>query len=166
MQAFPMEIRRLRADEWQVFKSLRLAALQQDGDQFGQSYDVVKNYTDERWQQDAERAATSDEFYVVLAFEWGTPVGMAGCIRTEDFGKIVAVWVDPAHRGQGLGRRLVQATMEIAACERYKLTVVADNHAAIQSYQRLGFVPTGFQYVNQKGFREMEMIWEANTRKH
>jgi hypothetical protein len=32
-----IEPRRIRTDEWQVFKTLRLSALEHDGEQFGQS---------------------------------------------------------------------------------------------------------------------------------
>jgi len=157
-----MEIRRLRANEWEMFKSLRLAALERDGDQFGQSYDVVKGYTDERWKEDAERAARSDDFFIVVGFDGAEPVGMSGCVRIDDFGKIIAVWVKPAHRGKGMGALLVRAAMDIVAAEQYKLTVVDHNRPAIRSYERLGFVPTGFSYMNEKGFREIEMIWESN----
>ncbi len=157
-KARPIEARRMRPDEWRTFKSLRLAALERDGDQFGQSYEVVSGYTDAKWEEDSRKAADSDEFCIVLAFDGREPVGMSGCVRADDFGKIIAVWVEPSHRGGGIGGLLVKATMEVAGSDRYKLTVVEDNRPAIRTYEKLGFVGTGFSYVNHKGFREIEMV--------
>ncbi|MFB3894689.1 MAG: GNAT family N-acetyltransferase [bacterium] len=152
-----MEIRRIKAQDWEIFKSMRLAALLQNGNQFGQTYEQVKEYSDTRWQEETKKAAESDELYLVLAFDKDNPIGITGCVRTPDFGKIFAVWVDPPHRGKSIGRRLVSAIMDIAGCEVYKLTVVADNLPAIRTYANLGFVATGFSYMNDKGFKEIEM---------
>lgn len=65
-------------------------------------------------QEYAVETAKSDKFYVILAFDGGKPVGMSGCVQTEDFGKTVMVWVDPEYRGQHIGRLLVAKTMEVA----------------------------------------------------
>lgn len=153
-----IEIRRIRTDEWRVFRELRLAALEQDGEQFGQSFEEVSQLSDDRWQEDTVKAAESDEFYVVLAFGGPKPMGMSACVHREDFGKIIMVWVDPEYRGQAIGRLLVEKTMAEANLPRYKLTVVEGNMPAIRTYESLGFKPTGFAYMNTKGLREMEMI--------
>jgi len=157
MAKHTIEIRRVWADEWRLFRDIRLAALEQDGDQFGQAYEDASRRTDAQWQEDAAMAAGSDEFLVVLALDGARAVGISGCIRREDFGKIIMVWVDPAYRGRGIGLRLVRATMAEARAPRYRLTVVEGNAPAIRTYERLGFTATGFSYVNGKGFREIEM---------
>ena len=157
-----MEARRIKTNEWQVFKSLRLPALKGDGDQFGQSYDKMKEYGDERWKEDTRKAAVSDEFYIVIGFEEQKPIGMSACIKRDDFGKIIAVWVEPESRGSGMGRVLVEETMNVVQSKTYELTVVDGNMPAISTYESLGFKTTGFSYVNSKGFREIEMIREPN----
>jgi ribosomal protein S18 acetylase RimI-like enzyme len=159
-----MEIRRIKANEWEVFKSLRLTALQQDGNQFGQSYEQVKDYSDDRWKEETKKAAESADFFLVLAFEVDKPIGITGCVRTPDFGKIFTVWVGPAYRGKGIGRLLISTIMAIARCELYKLMVVQDNLPAIKTYENLGFTSSGFTYVNHKGFKEIEMILKPNNR--
>lgn len=153
-----VELRRIRTDEWRVFKTLRLAALEHGGEQFGQSYAEVSLLSDEKWQEDTAKAAESNEFYVILAFDETRPVGMSACVRREDFGKMIMVWVDPQYRGSGIGRLLVDRTMTEAGAPSYKLTVVEGNTPAIRTYEQLGFTPTGFAYTNSKGLREMEMI--------
>ncbi len=158
-----MEIRRIRADEWQVFKTLRLAALKQNGEQFGQVYEEVSAQSDEKWQEDTAMAAESDKFCVVLAFDETRPVGMSACVRPEDVGKIIMVWVDPEYRGQHIGRLLVDKTMAEAGLRHYKLTVVDGNMPAIKTYEGLGFTPNGFAYTNTKGFREIEMVLDREN---
>jgi len=53
----------------------------------------------------------------------------------------------PAYRGQGLGRRLIGATLQAArnvGIERVELSVHADNDKAIALYEKVGFVREGF----------------------
>ena len=152
-----MEVRRIRSDEWLIFKSLRLAALERDGEQFGQLLEIAEGYDDARWLEDTKRAAESDGFFIVLALDGSEPVGMSGCVQTPSFGKIIAVWVEPEQRRKGIGRALGAATMAVVGSERFKLTVLENNRWAIRTYRSLGFMPTGFSYVNVKGLREIEM---------
>lgn len=52
----------------------------------------------------------------------------------------------PSYRGQGLGRRLIEATLQAArdvGIERVELSVHADNERAIALYERVGFVREG-----------------------
>lgn len=54
--------------------------------------------------------------------------------------------VDPDARGQGFGRRLLEACIRRArdeGCRGMRLDVVATNLAAISLYEREGFVPIG-----------------------
>ncbi len=52
-----------------------------------------------------------------------------------------------AYRGQGIGRRLLQAAIDAAMAggmSRIELTVRADNEVATKLYLRLGFEPEGY----------------------
>ena len=54
----------------------------------------------------------------------------------------------PAYRGQGIGRRLLQRTLEAArtgGLSRVELTVREDNPAAIALYEKFGFECEGVQ---------------------
>ena len=152
------EIRRIRADEWRIFKKLRLTALKTDGDLFGRHYDEAARLDDETWQSQTIAAAVSDEFYILLAFEDNAEAGLCGCFRRDGFGKLFALWVDPDYRGRGIGRLLVTETMKAVDEHLCKLTVVEGNTAATGLYESLGFVRSGEGYVNDKGLRETEMV--------
>ncbi|MDD7968942.1 GNAT family N-acetyltransferase [Actinomycetospora lemnae] len=59
---------------------------------------------------------------------------------------LVAMWVDPARRGQGVADALVGAVVAWAAgqgAHRLALWVVDGNERARRCYARLGFVPSG-----------------------
>ncbi|KAA1178857.1 GNAT family N-acetyltransferase [Rhizobium tropici] len=59
----------------------------------------------------------------------------------------------PAYRGQGVGRRLIEATLQAArdvGIERVELSVYADNGRAIALYEKVGFVREG---LARKSFR-------------
>ena len=156
------EIRRIRPDEWRLFKKLRLTALKTDGDWFGRHYQEVARLDDATWQCDTIAAAVSDEFYIYLVFEDKETAGLCGCIRRESFGKLFALWVEPDYRSRGIGRLLAVETMKAADEPLYKLTVVEGNAPAVGLYESMGFVRFGAGYLNDKGYRELEMVLERS----
>lgn len=83
---------------------------------------------------------------VFLAERGGDLVGTAAMVaREEARGQLRWVLTDPSTRGSGLGRRLVEATIEYARAEGWRevfleTTVGLDASRAL--YDRLGFVET------------------------
>ena len=73
----------------------------------------------------------------------GTATGLPAADRTVD---VVAMYVDPAYRGQGCAEQLLDA-VTVAARERgarrLVIHVTSGNEAANRSYTRYGFVSTG-----------------------
>jgi len=60
--------------------------------------------------------------------------------------ELLRIAVDPAHRGEGLGRRLLEACQQDLATEgveRLFLEVRVSNHGAIQLYRTCGWKPCG-----------------------
>ncbi|MBD3206832.1 GNAT family N-acetyltransferase [Candidatus Bathyarchaeota archaeon] len=61
-------------------------------------------------------------------------------------GKIDTMGVLPNYRGQGIGKKLIDATLSAAekfSIERVELLVYASNFAAINFYEKIGFVCEG-----------------------
>ncbi len=80
----------------------------------------------------------------------GTVVGWCDIIRSDRpvfrHCGFLGIGVLAQHRGLGIGRALMSATIEAAfSCgiSRIELTVRADNTRAISLYQHLGFLPEG-----------------------
>jgi ribosomal protein S18 acetylase RimI-like enzyme len=81
---------------------------------------------------------------------------------------IVGMWIRPAHRQKGSGRRLVEAGLDLARCSRSAegdtwtvLQVNLDNGPARTLYEKMGFEP----FVDEDGKvvsdcrGEIEQIW-------
>ncbi|MGC8806056.1 MAG: GNAT family N-acetyltransferase [Thiomonas sp.] len=95
-----------------------------------------------------ERLRARPDYFGVLALDDATPVALINCF--EGFSTFMArplvnvhdVYVEPAYRGQGLSRQLLQRVEEVArarGCGKLTLEVLDGNAAAIASYRRFGF---------------------------
>jgi ribosomal protein S18 acetylase RimI-like enzyme len=68
-------------------------------------------------------------------------------------GVAVDLWVEPAARGAGLGRRLVEAlvaALEARGAERVVLDVASRNPKARRLFRRLGFRPTMLEMARER----------------
>jgi len=73
----------------------------------------------------------------------------------------LGIGVLPAHRGAGIGTRLVQACLDAARAQgltRVELEVRADNEQALRLYRRLGFRQEG---VKRHGMRVDGMYFDS-----
>lgn len=72
----------------------------------------------------------------VVAYTWVTPLADTGYVRH--------LVVDPAHRGRGYGRLVMEAArraLREAGCARWMLNVKPDNTPAVKLYESLGMRP-------------------------
>ncbi len=81
-----------------------------------------------------------------VALASGTVVGVCGLNRDpyladSSVGRVRRLYVLAAHRGSGVGRRLVQAVVSAATGQFRRLRVRTENPQAGRLYERLGFVP-------------------------
>jgi putative acetyltransferase len=81
----------------------------------------------------------------------GTVVGVAGLHeypspRMRHKGHL-GIMIDPAHQGQGIGRKLMETLLDLAdnwlMLDRLELEVFSDHAKAIRLYESLGFVVEG-----------------------
>ena len=91
---------------------------------------------------------------IFLAYRGGEPVGVAMCFRgfstfaARPLINIHDFAVLPAHRGQGIGRRLLDAVERKAremGCCRLTLEVQENNHGARRVYAAAGFAQAVYQ---------------------
>lgn len=126
-------IERLGPDDWARFRAVRQASLRSDPAAFAASAHrwLAEGDVEQAWRDRLADVAT------FVAVQHGVDVGTAGLDRD---GQLLAMWVDPAVRGSGVGRRLVAAVVGSApSAARVHLRVMADNGAGVRFYERCGF---------------------------
>jgi len=160
-------VSRLVADEWQAYRAIRLAMLQESPSAFGSTHDEAASFDEQLWKQ---RLTDS----VVLVAQVGRAT--AGSVMFSERGvtdpgdcSLFGMWVDPGFRRMGVGRALVDAVVaqaRTAGRRRVVLHVVGDNNAARALYEREGFVATGHSvpYPHDDQLTEIEMCLVLDNR--
>ena len=97
MNAAPVQIRRVAPDEWQAFKSVRLAALAESPAAFGSTHEREAAFDDEVWRERARIGSDSDDRATFLAWSGDQPVGVVGCNRDDDGHVLLPRRVHDAH---------------------------------------------------------------------
>jgi GNAT superfamily N-acetyltransferase len=155
----PVEIGNL-----QLFKTVRLRALEESPSAFGSTYAREVQFNDEDWLARAMRW-NGERGIGYLAVDNGVGCGIAGALLDpggESRADLVSMWTAPTHRCLGVGKLLVEAVMAWArqrGVRTLRLMVVANNEAAIRFYLGLGFAMTGHTepYPNDPALIEYEM---------
>jgi ribosomal protein S18 acetylase RimI-like enzyme len=144
-----MDVRRLRPDEWERFRSIRLRALAQSPDAFGATLAEETALSDADWQGRAD--PPDGAVFVVDGPDDLIALGIGGLAPGfPDAAAAYSMWVDPAERGKGLGTALIDAIKAWAKDAGYAnlgLGVMTTNTQAIALYERLGFVDTGDRFA-------------------
>lgn len=144
-----MTVRRLRADETTLLKTLRLGALAESPDAFGDSLAAARARPDSYWTEMTQSVTEPDRHAMFLAEDVAAAVGIAfGLVDREraDRAHLGGMWVDPTARCRGVGRALVDAILAWARERGFRdvvLWVTEGNAAAMALYERAGFTRTG-----------------------
>jgi GNAT superfamily N-acetyltransferase len=144
-----VNVRRIRVEDTDAFREVRLRALVADPDAFASSYEDEVNRPTETWETWAALSSTGPDQVMYLVDVDGDPVGLAGAFRLEDNPRrmhLISMWVDPAHRRGGIGRALTDAIVAWARrsdADDVVLWVVGTNEGARRLYEEAGFAATG-----------------------
>ena len=142
-----VRVRRIRRDEPEALRDVRLRALADSPSAFGSTLAREEAYGDDLWEERARACAAGDGAATFLAVDGDQRVGMVTALATGGgLVELVGMWTAPEVRGRGVGARLVEAVIgwagEVGA-ERVELWVTRGNEPAERLYRRLGFEPTG-----------------------
>jgi SAM-dependent methyltransferase/GNAT superfamily N-acetyltransferase len=145
-----VRIVRAEREDWERLRELRLRALLDAPEAFGSTHEREAAQAPEDWRAFAEGwPGTARQAVFVMEDDGGGWVGLAvGAVPEADtsLANLYAMWVDPAARGEGLGRQLVETVVRWAAgfgADRLELCVTEANGPAMSLYRSAGFEPTG-----------------------
>ncbi|HCT62476.1 MAG TPA: ribosomal-protein-alanine N-acetyltransferase [Erysipelotrichaceae bacterium] len=86
-------------------------------------------------------------YYVVLKVE-NRILAYLGLWMDEERAQITTIGVDPAHRGKGYAKALMEHMLEVCSSrgvKMYSLEVRVSNRSAISLYKRFGFIQVGIR---------------------
>jgi ribosomal protein S18 acetylase RimI-like enzyme len=142
MAAAEIVIRPFGADDATTWRTIRLEALANAPEAFGQTLEHA-----EKQSIDDYRLTVSSPFPPFAAFDGATAVGTIGFYvlggpKMSHRGVIWGMYVSPTHRGLGIGRKLICSVIDHARerVEQIHLQVVTTNTAAYNLYRSMGFV--------------------------
>ena len=138
-------IRRLQIGETDLFKQLRLTALQDAPYAFPTTYDAALQRSAESWREQAERTAQGSDRATFIAFADDVPIGMTALYRLEDkldVGELLQVWVSSEHRGTSIARDLMDVIFKWAGENNFRRIIAGvtkGNARALKFYIKYGF---------------------------
>jgi ribosomal protein S18 acetylase RimI-like enzyme len=155
-------LRALGADDWVVWRKLRLDALGEAPGAFSSTLAQWQGEgdTEARW-----RARLSTVALNVVADLNGEAAGMVSATAPDqsETVELVSMWVAPFARGRGVSDSLVASVIEWARqrrATRVSLAVVESNGHAVALYRRHGFTDAGAIDCTGSGASEREMVHE------
>jgi ribosomal protein S18 acetylase RimI-like enzyme len=143
----PVRLRPIGPDDWALLRDVRLRALADAPHAFSSTFAEQQGYPDTWWQaRTRDLGADAATFAAVAGGRW---VGVVRVYRDEDeptAAQLVSMWVDPAARGRGIGRALVERALAWAgenSVTSVRLWVTEGNAPALRLYEACGFELSG-----------------------
>jgi len=156
-------IRKIEVSEWQEWKKLRLAALQNSPESFGSTFEEESVCLDQKFEDDLKQ---NDVFG---AFLEGQLVGCIGfwrwpSVKAKHEGTVWGMYVKPEFRRQKIAAALIEAVIAHAKTLviQLQLSCVTSNVGAIKLYEKYGFksyaIESRSMKMNETFYDEFRMI--------
>lgn len=163
-------VRPLEEEDWQEFRTIRLAALTDSPDAFVASLEEEQGYDEALWR---ERMRRSTRLVAVRDNDDGSEqrqhLGVVSLGQGKDeegqVAEIFGLWVSPEARGTGVATKLVEAGAQRARKDgrtHVAYWVGTDNGRAVAFASGIGFRPTDFRrpmrVASEDGEEEIAMV--------
>ena len=152
-----VDVRVVQDTDGRLLRELHLWMYADSPDAFSESLATAQALTVEQWDARARQLAAPAQAVAFIAMAGPEPVGfIAGFVGrwrdsamhgdTRDTVTLARAWVDPRHRGKGIGRALAGAVRAWAVeqgATTLEAQVTETNEPAICFYAALGFMDIG-----------------------
>ncbi len=133
-------IKKLRPEDFEIWKSVRLEALKNSPESFASSYEEESSGSDSDFKKNLIQ---SDVFGVFIGYSLVACAGFysLNSLKTKHRGVIWGLYTQLEYRGQGIASALIQTIIHHARSRviQLHLTCVTSNLAAVAFYQKQGF---------------------------
>lgn len=134
----------IAAEDVDPYRTARLRALKEDGYAFTETYENMRSWPRERWEERVADNARHETTTTHLAWSDGDVVGMATGIHLDPDAppELVSMWVAAEARGHGIGAELVDRISRWAGAvssQPLELWVMSENTTALAFYEGCGF---------------------------
>lgn len=142
-------IRALDPPDWELYKEIRLYALQTEPTVFSSNYLKESAYDDDVWQQHLNGQGQRRRIFGL--FDGSAIIGLTGIVIRDDdpagcTAHLIMSFIRPAYRGRSLSRLLYQARIDWAVAQPQLQTITvshrAGNEASRRANQSFGFILT------------------------
>src|SRR5436853_4071245 len=106
-----INIRSAKAGEWKLWKEIRLQALVDAPESFGERHEDSQKKTDETWEHEFQKIIKSDNQCLLFAEASNQTVGMLYVFvrnPSDDVGGIGGLWISPEYRKMGVGTQILE----------------------------------------------------------
>lgn len=157
-----MNIRPLLPSEWEMFRDIRLHALQTAPGMFESTYEQASTRSEADW-----RALLAPERQQIFGmFDGGKLIGIAGVFASRDdpaTAQFIMDFILPAYRGRGLWRLMYDARLDWARRRgTFRRVVVAareSNGPSLGAMRAAGFQPTDHEAHTWPDGATEDEIW-------
>lgn len=141
-----IQVRRLTQDDAEIFREIRLEALEKHPETFQSTYESAAELPLDAFKQRLRQYA------LFGGFSDGALCGFVGFYplknpKISHKGLLWGMYVKEAARGTGLAEAMVEAVVEHAKgkVEQILLSVIEDNERGRRFYEKMGFEPYGLE---------------------
>ena len=164
-----MTFRALQSHEVDVCRLIRLRALADAPDAFGERYNDAVHHTSDYWTKFIRSLTPPSKQRMFLAFDGETCVGSVFAMldrEREQAGRVGGMWVDSKFRRQGIGQALLETVFDWARDNEFEalwLWCEAGDNAAHGLYQKAGFVDSDNRDTTREKIDKdlVEMVWHV-----
>lgn len=136
-----MKVRKLTAEDYLLYKTIRLESLLKDPNAFGSTYEYDSVQADNYWQN------TLNSYHIFGLFDDEKIIGCVGLEiptmeRFKHTAKLWGMYVSEEYRGKGLAFKLIEELVNYAKSNeilQIHLSCMKVNEIAINFYNKLGF---------------------------
>jgi RimJ/RimL family protein N-acetyltransferase len=148
-----LSLRALTPNDWELFRSARLKALQEHPDVFLRAYEAEAEIAESVWRETLDGKGKC----VVGLFDTDRLIGFAGVFPWRDdatghTGVLGMDYIEPAYRGRGLSRLLYQRRIEWGLNQKH-LTRLVISHREGNEASRRANQAFGFEYQGRETIR-------------